>query len=153
MSVLLAILAAMPQTTDRSRTAIICSVGQVALKDLPNIDQNPAYQHYYGRFRFYQPDLFKTCPHLQRLLPKQYPPADADAVARAEDSSPIRPQTGRPAMIFSIGIPEISSDGNSAKVSFGYFCSGLCGGYLIGYYVHSHKGWVRDGQLHTMMVS
>ena len=87
-----------------------------------------------------------ACPDLARHLPhglKLAGPAEASYVAahqvpRADDPVPVRYVD-----IFSVSLPELSQDGQSATVSIEKQCVGLCGsGFKWRYDRHGGR-WVR----------
>lgn len=127
----------------------ICDVGQLALKDLPEINHNNRFDAYFSS----ADPLLMACPKLQSALPAGYPLADRDARARVSVHAPLPDQYTRPAFIYWISIPKISADLRKATVEMGYECTGLCGGSFVAHYVRTSKGWRREGAIKLIMVS
>jgi len=131
----------------------ICQIGNLALRDLPSINSNKQFDAYYAAPDPIHSDLLTLCPKLKHKLPKGYPIADDNARSRAAVHAPTPGLDIREAFIYSVGVPEISSDFKSAVVHFSYSCTGLCGGDLEARYIRTSKGWQRDGAIRPLSVS
>jgi len=134
-------------------STVVCKVGSVALHDLLKINSSKEVDTYYASTIPDRPDLLTVCPKLKAELPKGYPIADADARSRAAVHAPPPGQQVREAFIYSVGVPEISSDSKSAVVHFGFSCPGLCGAELEVRYIRTSKGWQRDGEIRMLSIS
>ncbi len=155
MIILITGLIAAVSAPSAARSAAICEVGRVALRDLPAINHNRGFDAYYAGANPEHRDLLEVCPKLKAMLPVGYPLADDDARARAKVGFP-RPgqhQHTREAFIYSISVPEISADLKSAVVHMGYSCTGLCGAGFEASYVRTAKGWLRQGEIRNFFVS
>lgn len=146
----LAMTAASPNSAELTT---VCKVGSLALRDLPRINGNKEFDSYYAAPEANHPDLLTICPKLKAKIPKGYPIADEDAKARAAVHAPVPDRHVREAFIYSVGIPVISSDMQSAVVQFAYSCTGLCGGQFVARYVRTAKGWQRIGPVQMLSVS
>lgn len=127
--------------------ALICAVGRVALRDIP--DRNDEFADYY----YYQRGLIYACPKLRKLLPTDYSEATSDAQTRASIHGATRGNTLRSAYIYAIGAPTFSADLKSATVHFSYECNGLCGGAYEARYVLTRDVWQREGAVRYLYVS
>ena len=132
---------------------VVCEIGSIDLRDLPSINRNKGFDSYYVAPDPSRPDLLMICPRLKGEIPKGYTIADDDARSRAAVHAPIPGQHIREAFIYSVGVPQISSDVKSAVVRFAYSCTGLCGGELEARYIRTSKGWQREGQIRMLSVS
>lgn len=146
----LMLTAASPNST---KLAVICEIGSTALRDLPNINGNNEFDSYYAAPDPSRPDLLTLCPKLKAEIPKGYPIADDDARSRAAVHVPIPGQHVREAFIYSVDVPQISSDSESSVVHFVYSCTGMCGGQFEARYIRTSKGWQRDGAIRMLSVS
>jgi hypothetical protein len=131
----------------------VCEVGRAALRDLPPFDSSGGSDTYVGGPDANHRDLLAMCPKLQELLPVGYRLTNSDARTRAAIHAPLVGVTTRPAVIYTIQIPEISANRQSASVHFSYECTGLCGGEFEARYVRTPRGWQRDGQVRPLAVS
>ncbi len=81
--------------------------------------------------------IFAQCPQILAALPAPFRAATGDEMARVRDAF-----TRNPATVYTVTAPEIAPDGQSATISIGYYCSGLCGfGYRL-HYVRKGDAWV-----------
>jgi len=127
----------------------ICDVGKLALKGLPEINYNKRFDAYFSN----ADPLLIACPRLRREIPAGYRPEDDEARGRANEHAPIPGRHVRPAFVYWISIPQISSDLRNATVEMGYECTGLCGATFVAHYVRTSKGWRREGAIKPMTVS
>ena len=127
--------------------SVICAVGRVALRDIP--DGNSDFADYY----YYQRGLIYACPKLKKALPAGYSEATSDAQTRTSIHGPTRGYTLRSAYIYAISAPTFSADLKSATVHFSYECTGLCGGAYEARYVLTRDGWQREGRVRYSYVS
>lgn len=132
---------------------VVCEIGSIALRELPSISHNKGFDAYYVAPDPSHPDLLTICPDLKGKIPKSYLIADDDARSRAAVHAPISGQHIREAFIYSVGVPQISSDVKSAVVHLAYSCTGLCGGELEARYIRTSKGWQREGEIRMLSVS
>ena len=146
------ILAAAALAPGTSKSAAICAVGRVALRDLPAADRGDAVDSYYAGMNGHH-DLLDLCPKLKSELPFGYVMATEDAFARAAMHAPVPGYQPRPAFIYTINPPRFSADMKYATVRFQYLCTGLCGGAFEAHYVLSPGGWYRQGEVRTLRVS
>ena len=128
--------------------SVICAVGRVAVRDLPDIDGSISADYYY-----YQRGLIYACPKFRKALPAGYSEATSDAQARASIHGPVRGYTPRSAYIYAISAPTFSADLKSATVHFDYQCTWLCGGAYEARYVLTRDGWQREGGVRWLYVS
>jgi hypothetical protein len=149
MLMLIASLMADPDVPSPATSAAMCDVGRMALKDLHEMNSNPQFDAYYDAAN----PVTHACPALRHDIPAGFRIADRDAWARANVHAPIPGKTVRPALIYSIGLPRISDDLQTATVSLSYTCTGLCGGSLVARYVRTAGGWRRDGTVGPIIVS
>lgn len=141
------------EVPNAANTQQICEVGRVALRDLPPADLGGSSDTYYEGPDANHHDLLAMCPKLTDMLPTGYLLADSDARKRAAVHVPLAGTTTRPASIYTIQLPQISADRQSAIVHFAYRCTGLCGGEFDARYVRTSRGWQRDGPARTLSVS
>ena len=154
MTVLMLIAAIASHAVPPPRSIAICSVGRVALRDLPSINNNPKIPSYFGKLTPVHPNLLTICPKLRLAIPPGYPEADDDARNRASGVEPMLGESPRPpAAIYSVSIRKFSADGRHATVLLGYSCTGLCGAAYVGIYVRTRRGWRREGPLQILAVS
>lgn len=128
----------------------VCEVGRVAIAEFLT-PASAGSDSFYGKVHPNEPDLLDACPDLATKLPQGYSIVDDKARKRASELGFDRP--GKPASIHSIGIPEISADGQSATVDYAVVCGGLCGAGQQAKYVRTLNGWKREGGLLTLWVS
>ena len=153
MLALMVVSVIVAEVPNAARTQQICEVGRAALRDLPPADLGGSSDIYYEGPNTNHHDLLGMCPELKDILPTGYLLADSDARRRAAVHVPLVGTNTRPASIYTIQIPEISADRQSAIVHFAYRCTGLCGGEFDARYVRTSRGWQRDGSVRTLSVS
>jgi hypothetical protein len=126
MSILVAGLMAV-DTSSNVISATICDVGRIALKDLPTINHNSAFDAYFDDGG----PMLKACPKLRQDIPVGLPVAGFDALVRASVHAPTPGKIVRPAFIYWVNLPEVSADLQTATVQMGYSCTGLCGANFV----------------------
>jgi hypothetical protein len=136
-----------------AETQQICDVGRAAFHDLPPASLGGSSDTYFDGPDANRNDLLSMCPALKAMLPIGYRLADSDARQRAAVHVPQEGTATRPASIYTIRLPEISANRQSAVVRFAYRCTGLCGGAFEARYVRTLRGWQRDGLVRTRSVS
>jgi hypothetical protein len=146
----LMVTAVSPSST---KLAVVCEIGSIALRDLPSINGNKEFDSYYAAPDPSGSDLLTLCPKLKAEIPKGYTIADDDARSRAAVHVPFPGQHVREAFIYSVGVPQVSSDSESAVVHFVYSCTGMCGGEFEARYIRTSKGWQREGAIRMLSVS
>ena len=151
LAVLAVLIAVSPASGENTA---ICDVGRLALRELPTLDANTGYARFYGDAHLKSADLLTACPALRYELLSGFPVADEIATKRAGDHFPRWAGHSTPlTMIFEIGIPVVSPDGESAVVEMGTTCTGSCGSGFIAHYVRGSSGWRRDGKIFNAFVS
>ena len=146
----LMLAATSPSTT---KLAAICKVGSIAMRDLPEINAKRRFDAYYAAPDPNGRDLLTICPKLKADIPDGFRIADDDARSRAAVHAPVPGRPVREAVIYFVGVPEISRNARSAVVHFSYSCTGLCGGELEGRYVRTATGWRREGSIRMLSIS
>ena len=133
--------------------ADVCELGRVIVQDLPPAVPDPIDVGYYVDSGPSRSGLLALCPNLREKLPAGYAIADYTAWARANIHAPLPGRPTAPAIIYTIGVPKLAADAQSATVEMTVTCTGLCGQGLVASYIRTRDGWRRDGQPQTKWVS
>ena len=119
----------------------LCEVGRAALVDLPSTNAKNEYVETNPK----RSGLMKLCPQLRQSLPNGYVAVNDDARARAGQHYPTSAPPPPWAGIYSVDVPVMAADGQSATVAISWECSGPCGSDTVSRYIRTAKGWRREG--------